>query len=129
MTELPDGEMVLRRSVPVAIALGSEQLQIRIPDALSFLTMKVRAKKEQRPTASKDSFDIYAYVQMHGVQAISAELKRAGEKGHLLIGELRTLFWNAEAPGVLDVLSSVSMVEPEERALLVQGVVDLFDEL
>lgn len=129
MTELPDAELVLRRSVPVEVELGSARLQIRIPDALSFLKMKVRAKREQRPKETKDSFDVYAYVQLQGAASVSAELSKAGADGSALLQELKALFWDVTSPGVRDVIASATTLAPHERALLAQGVVDLFADL
>lgn len=129
MTVLPDADLVLRRSVPVEVSLGEQVLRIRVPDTLSFLAMKIRAKREQRPNATKDCFDIYAYVQLHGAAEISRAMTGAGSDGLSVLRELRGLFWSVDAPGVQDVLASAIGLGPDERALLAQAVVDLFADL
>ena len=53
MTPLPDGYLALRRKVPVELLLDEVTLRIHVPDPVAFLSLKVRAKREQRPDAHK----------------------------------------------------------------------------
>jgi hypothetical protein len=129
MTVLPDAEFVQRRCVPVELTLAGKQIQLLIPDAIAFLRMKLRAKLEQRPTGTKDCFDLYAYVQLHGAESISTALAQAGAEGRAIRSGLKTLFWNTDSAGVKDVLASVIGLETEEETLLAQAVVDLFADL
>lgn len=129
MTRLPDARLVLRRSQRIELTVGDTPLRIAIPDAVGFLTMKVRAKLEQRPEESKDCFDIFTYVKLAGPQKVSESLQKAGSEGQELKKNLLTLFWTDSSPGVLDVVAYASTLEPGQKELLVQSVVDLFAEL
>lgn len=129
MTRLPDARLVLKRAQHIELTVGDTRLRIAIPDAVGFLTMKVRAKLEQRPKESKDSFDIFTYVKLVGPQKVSESLQNAGPEGQELRQKLLALFWNDLSPGVLDVVAYASTLEPEQKELLVQSVVDLFAEL
>lgn len=129
MTLLPDSQLALRRSHRVPLPVGGVQPGILLPDPVAFLTMKERAKREQRPTEIKDSFDIFAYVRLVGSTEVKASLDQAGEEGRLLRHRLMSLFWNATAPGVQDVMAYATSLEQEDRDLLAQAAVDLFSEL
>lgn len=129
MVPLPDARVVLRRAQRIELTVGDTRLRIKIPDAVGFLTMKVRAKLEQRPKENKDSFDIFTYVKMVGPQKIAESLHQAGPEGQGLKNQLLRLFWNDASPGVLDVVAYASTLEPAQKVLLVQSVVDLFAEL
>lgn len=128
MTPLPDARLVLRLSQPVSLSVGGTPLNIRLPEPVAFLAMKVRAKLEQRPLANKDSFDIFAYVKLIGPAEVSASLAQAGQDGQVLRDKLKNLFWNSSAPGVQDVMAYATSLEQEEKELLAQAVVDLFSE-
>ncbi|WP_375755243.1 hypothetical protein [Corallococcus exercitus] len=128
MTPLPDARVALRRSHPVVLVEGKPP-RILLPDAVGFLTMKERAKREQRPDKTKDSFDMFAYVKLVGTQTVRASLQQAGEVGQALRDRLLSLFWNTEAPGPRDVIAYAASLEKEEQALLAQAAVDLFAEL
>ena len=128
MTPLPDARLVLRRSQRIELTVGDTRLRIAIPDAVGFLTMKVRAKLEQRPEEHKDSFDIFTYVKLVGPRNVSESLQKAGPEGQELKTKLLTLFWNDSSPGVLDVVAYASTLEPDQKKLLVRSVVDLFAE-
>ena len=104
-------------------------LDIDVPDVVGFLAMKLEAKLRLRPTATKDSCDVYAYVDLKGVDVINAGLKRDAREGPRLVGHLWTLFGDVTAPGVLDVLTYAGSLADEERALLTRAVVDLFEEI
>jgi hypothetical protein len=128
MTRLPDARLVLRRSERIELTVGDTWLRIAIPDAVGFLTMKVRAKLEQRPKESKDSFDIFTYVKLVGPRKVSESLQQAGPEGQELKKKLLALFWTDSSPGVLDVVAYASTLESEQKELLVRSVVDLFAE-
>jgi hypothetical protein len=128
MTRLPDARLVLKRAQHIELIVGETRLRIAIPDAVGFLTMKVRAKLEQRPNERKDSFDIFTYVRLVGPQKVSESLQKAGPEGQELRNKLLALFWNESSPGVLDVVAYASTFEPEQKELLVRSVVDLFAE-
>ncbi|WP_239989253.1 hypothetical protein [Corallococcus macrosporus] len=129
MTPLPDAGLALRGSQPVSLPIGDISLRIRLPDAVGFLSMKVRAKLEHRPTDHKDCFDIFAYVKLVGLAEVRASLERAGDEGHVLRGKLQRLFWSPDAEGVQDVIAYAEGLEQDERALLAQAVVDVFADL
>lgn len=129
MTRLPDARLVLRRPQPIKVTVGGTRLQIAIPDAVGFLTMKVRAKLEQRPQENKDCFDIFTYVKLVGPEKVSEALKNAGPEGQELKRNLRILFWDEDAPGVQDVAAYAATLEPEQKELLVQSVIDLFEKI
>ena len=129
MTPLKDARLALRRKQPVTLTVGGKPLRILLPDAAGFLAMKERAKREQRPEKTKDSFDMFAYVKLVGPAAVRASLQQAGEEGRALRGRLLALFWNAAAPGVQDVIAYAASLDPEEQQLLAQAAVDLFAEL
>ncbi|MCP3063316.1 hypothetical protein LXT21_31510 [Myxococcus sp. K38C18041901] len=129
MTRLPDSRVALRRSQSVSLPVGGKSLVILLPDAVGFLTMKERAKREQRPEKFKDSFDMFVYVKLVGAESVRAALESAGEEGRLLRARLKDLFWSRDAPGVQDVLTYASQHSTDEQELLAQAVVDLFEEL
>ncbi|QDE72222.1 hypothetical protein BHS05_00460 [Myxococcus xanthus] len=129
MTPLPDARLALRGSQPVFLPMGETSLRIRLPDAVGFLSMKVRAKLEQRPTETKDCFDIFAYVKLVGLDDVRASLKQAGEEGQALRAKLQRLFWSTDAAGVLDIIAYAEGLEEVDRALLAQAAVDLFADL
>lgn len=129
MTLLPDARLALRRSQRVAVTVGGTELSIPLPDTVAFLTMKERAKREQRPKETRDSFDIFAYIKVVGLEEVKASLEQAGEEGRMLRARLVDLFWDVSADGVKDVVASAISLEEEEKQQLAQAVVDLFLEL
>lgn len=128
-TVLPKGDVALLRPQPVKVQLSSGELNIAVPDPVGFLAMKLESKWNLRPNEQKDSFDIYAYVSMHGARAVADGLKRDAHEGPLIMKRLQHLFGEVNAAGVLDVLTYASTLVLEERALLAQGVVDLLEEV
>lgn len=95
---------------------------IRLPDAASFLSMKIEAKQKIRPEKTKDSFDLYAYVTTIGAEEISRQLTPR------LRESLFELFGDVAAPGVRDVVEAgLPYGTEDERALLARSVVDLFE--
>jgi hypothetical protein len=80
-TRLPAGDLALLRAKPIRIALASGNLDIAVPDPVGFLAMKIVAKQRLRPTATKDSFDIYAYVSMKGTTVVALALKQDAREG------------------------------------------------
>lgn len=129
MTPLPDAEFVMTRVRRIEVNVNGAPLGLAIPDPAAFLAMKVRAKVEQRPTQAKDSFDIYAYVNLLGPRVVLESLAQAGEVGRNLRRSLSTLFHYRDSPGVDDVVQFAPGLSKEEEMLLRQGVVDLFSEL
>jgi hypothetical protein len=126
MTLLPDARLVLRRPQRVTLNIGDTPLRIAIPDAVGFLAMKTRAKLQLRPQEHKDSFDIFAYVKLVGADAVLDALIQAVPEGGEIRRRLLRLFYARSSPGVQDVLTYASTLEPEQRELLAQSVVDLF---
>jgi len=128
MTPLPDAHLVLRRRQHIELTIGDRSLRIAIPDAVGFLAMKTRAKLDQRPKETKDSFDIFAYVKLLGPGAVLEALRQAGPEGREIQKKLLTLFYARSSPGVQDVMAVADTLEPTQRELLAQSVVDLFAE-
>jgi hypothetical protein len=129
MTRLPDAGLALRRPRRIDVSVGGAPLRISVPDAAAFLAMKVRAKCEQRPTESKDCFDMFAYVTLVGTTEVRASLTEAGEIGEWVRKKLVEIFYDTKASGVEDVAQFAVGLSPDEEALLRQGVVDLFADL
>lgn len=129
MTPLPDARIALRRSQRISLKVDGKSLSILLPDAAGFLTMKERAKREQRPEKTKDCFDMFVYVKLVGTEVVRASLQAAGDDGRVLEERLRLLFWDKDSKGVQDVLAYASGHDEDERALLAQAVVDLFQEV
>lgn len=129
MTPLPDAAAVLRHTERLTVRLGGVPREWRVPDPFGFMTMKVRAKLEQRPKQSKDSFDLYVFVKLLGVAAVNASLDAAPSRASTLRAQLAQLFWSLDSPGVADVLRESGLSSDEERELLAREVVDLFAEL
>ncbi len=98
-------------------------------DPFGFLSMKVRAKLEQRPQKHKDCFDMYVLVKLLGVEAVRVALDAAPERARQLRGQLTALFWSLDSPGVLDVLYESGLTESAERDLLARDVVDTFADV
>ncbi|WNG21742.1 hypothetical protein [Cystobacter fuscus] len=126
MTPLPDSRLVLRRARPITLIIQGTPLRISIPDAVGFLAMKTRAKLQLRPEGSKDSFDIFAYVKLMGADAVLDTLNQAMPEGGEIRRKIQGLFYTRSSPGVRDVLAYADTLEPEQRELLAQSVVDLF---
>ena len=104
-TRLPMGDIALLRPRMIQVHLKSGILDVAVPDVVGFLAMKLEAKLKLRPTESKDSFDIYAYVAMKGIEVVNSGLKRDASEGPRIIARLRPLFDDIDAPGVNDVLA------------------------
>lgn len=126
-TRLPMGDIALLRPRTIQVHLKSGILDVAVPDVVGFLAMKLEAKLKLRPTESKDSFDIYAYVAMKGIEVVNSGLKRDASEGPRIIARLRPLFGDIDAPGVIDVLAYAGSLGDHERALLSRAVVDLFE--
>lgn len=124
MTALPGGSLALARPRRVVLSVTGGDLRIALPDPRGFVATKLEAKLRLRPAERKDSFDIYAYVKLRGAGEVIAAL--AGAEGRRLAAELRELFADEHAPGVQDVLAYAGNLSPEERALVVRDVIDLF---
>jgi hypothetical protein len=129
MTPLADAATVLRRTESVTVSLAGLETHWRVPDAFGFLTMKVRAKCEQRPTEARDCFDIYVFVKLVGLDAARVALDEAPDRATPLKLQLRKLFWDIDSPGVVDVLRESGLADREEGDLLARDVVDLFAQL
>jgi hypothetical protein len=104
-----------------------DRLSINVPDAHAYLSLKLEAKLRIRPEHTKDSLDLFSYVQVVGALKINAALQRAGADGERVRQDLRGLFEREDSPGVKDVLEAVgSELAPEERALLARAILDAF---
>ncbi len=124
MTVVPGGDLAILRPRRVQL---TPVLQVAIPSTLGFLALKVEAKK-LRPRATKDTFDLLAYVSLMTPQVIADALRAGGADGARLREELRMLFGSENAPGVLDVLAYASTLEPTDRQLVARAVVDLMSK-
>jgi hypothetical protein len=129
MTPLPDARLALQHGHPASIRIAGRSLRILLPDAAGFLSMKERAKREQRPDKTKDCFDMFAYVKLVGSDTVRASLQQAGDAGTALRDRLRLLFWDTDSPGPRDVIAYAASLPPDEQALLAQAAVDLFADL
>lgn len=101
MTTAPGGDIAVLRPRRVQL---TPALKVSIPSPLGFLALKLEAKK-LRPKATKDAFDLFAYVSLMTAQVISNALAAGGADGMRLRQEIRALFGTEKAPGVLDVLA------------------------
>jgi len=128
-TRLPKGAVALLKPRAVQLQLQGGNLVIHVPDPIGFLAMKLEAKKRLRPIMTKDSFDIYAYVSMKGIDTIASAILADSIDGPALRTGLAWLFGSEAAPGVQDVLTYADGYGSEERALLARAVVDLFQQL
>jgi hypothetical protein len=103
---------------------------IKVPDAYSYLSLKLEAKLRLRPGNTKDSLDLFIYAQVVGAPEINAALERVGGDGERVRSELRQLFGQEDSAGVQDVLAAAGQsMNPEERALLVRAVMDAFESV
>jgi len=127
-TVLPRGDLALSRATARHLRVGTSAIDIKVPDPVGFLAMKIEAKERLRPQQTKDSFDIYAYVALKGPSTVGKAL-RTSREGDTLRAALRRLFGEPKAPGVSDVLSYAGTLETTEKELLARAVVDLFDEV
>jgi len=128
-TRLPGGDLALLRPRVLRIQIASGLLEVAVPGAVGFLAMKLEAKLRLRPSDTKDSFDLYAYVAMKGVDAVAEAFRQDAREGGRVLDQLRQLFGDPQADGVRDVLAYAGPLVEEERALLARAVVDLTDEL
>jgi hypothetical protein len=128
MTKLPGGDLALARATRLTLSVGGRNFEVAVPDPVSFMMMKTIAKKELRPTDTKDTFDLFVYVERHGVESIARALS-AYRGGTPLLADLERLFGSECAPGVQDVLAYAETSEEIERQYLVRFIVDLFQEL
>lgn len=128
MTEVPDAPLVLRQHARIELTVAGLKVAIKVPAPVAFLQLKIRAKTEQRPGETKDSFDIYAYVKMIGTKAVEASLDKVSE-GPMIRDQLRKLFWDKTSPGVRDVLAYAGDLDPDERALLAEDVVNVIHDV
>jgi hypothetical protein len=121
--------LALARPQVLRLRVPSGMLEVLVPDPVGFLATKVEAKRHLRPSQTKDSFDLYAYVAMRGVATVAEALRRDDREGPRIEAQLRALFGGTEAEGVRDVLAYAGSLGEEERTLLARAVVDLFDDL
>jgi hypothetical protein len=128
-TRLPMGNLALLRPRALQVRLNSGVLDVFVPDVVGFLAMKLEAKLRLRPTATKDAFDMYAYVAMKVVTVVNDGLKRDPAEGPRIVKHLQTLFGDMHAPGVLDVLTYAGSLVADERALVARAIVDLFTDV
>jgi hypothetical protein len=127
-TKLPAGDLALARAAPLKVTLASGELSVLVPDPVGFLAMKLEAKLELRPDETKDSFDMYAYVVMKGVDEVRGALATSNSRD-IIAEKLRTLFGDISSPGVRDVVSYTDALDEDDTALLERAVVDLFEQL
>jgi len=107
-----------------------DQSSIKVPDAYTYLSLKLEAKLRLRPEHHKDSLDLFAYTQVVGAPKINESLRQAGADGERVRKELRGLFEREDSVGVQDVLEAAgSAMAIEERALLARAVLDAFDPI
>jgi len=124
MTTAPGGDIAVLRPRRVQL---TPAVKVSIPSPLDFLALKVEAKKT-RPKATKDSFDLFAYVSLMTAQVISDALSTGGADGERLRREILGLFGTEKAPGVLDILAYAGTLEPTDRQLVARSVVDLMQK-
>lgn len=128
-TRLPKGAVALLKPRLARIHLQGGDLEILVPDPIGFLAMKLEAKQRLRPNMTKDSFDMYAYVSLKGIDTIAKAILADSHDGPALTTGLASLFGDEAAPGVQDVLTYADGFDSEERALLARAVVDTFQQL
>jgi hypothetical protein len=129
MTPLPDADLATRYRMPIEVQIGAQTLRIYVPEPVAFIAMKITAKTVQRPNEQKDSFDLYAYVNLMGPKVVNASLDRAGVEGQRLRRELRLLFWDVDSRGTRDVVAASLLQDSHEQQLLARAVVDLMAEI
>jgi len=128
-TRLPRSAVALLKPRLVQLRLQGGDLEIYVPDPVGFLAMKLEAKQHLRPNMKKDSFDMYAYVSMKGIDTIAKAILADSHDGPALTTGLASLFGDDAAPGVRDVLAYADGYDSTEQALLARAVVDLFQQL
>ena len=128
-TRLPMGDVALLRPRKLRVQLRAGVLDIAVPAPVGFLAMKLEAKLRLRPSQTKDSFDIYAYVAMKGAAAIREALAEDEHDGPRVAKQLVGLFGGLDAPGTVDVLTYAGTLGEDERALVARAVVDLFEDI
>lgn len=128
-TRLPKGAVALLKPRLVQLRLQGGTLEILVPDPVGFLAMKLEAKQRLRPAMTKDSFDMYAYVSMKGIDTIAKAILADSHDGPALTTGLASLFGDEAAPGVRDVLAYADGYDSAEQALIARAVVDLFQQL
>lgn len=103
---------------------------ISVPDACSYLSMKLEAKLRIRPAHQKDSFDMYLYVRTMGEQAVIKSLDNTGPDGARVRRELQELFGSLDGRGVRDVVAAgLPQANPAEKELLLRHVVETFEPI
>jgi hypothetical protein len=125
-TPLPESEAALARATAIEVPVSDKIMTIRVPDPIGFMAMKLRAKEELRPDATKDSFDLLAYAYLKTPAVIKRALDNAGQEGDAIRNRLRALFEGIHRPGVRDVLTVLGSSDDRERELVARFVVDLF---
>lgn len=126
---LPHGETALLKPRRVRVHLARGILEIDVPDPVGFLAMKLEAKLRLRPTETRDSFDMYAYVAMKGARVVAKAIQEGRFIGADLQAKLKSLFGTTDSPGVTDVLTFAAGLSTDEHELLGRAVVDLFAEI
>ena len=129
-TVLYDGDLAASRPTRLEVPLRAGMLEIQVPNPLGYLALKVDAKLRRRPAQTKDSFDLFAFVQTMGADVAGGALRDSRAHGPRVADELKQLFCSPSAAGVQDVVTySRTSLGPAERALLEQAAVDLFAEV
>lgn len=97
-TRLPKSAVALLKPRLVQLRLQGGDLEIYVPDAVGFLAMKLEAKQRLRPNMKKDSFDMYAYVSMKGIDTIAKAILADSHDGPALTTGLASLFGDDARP-------------------------------
>jgi hypothetical protein len=127
-TSLPAGDLAFARAKSLRVSVPSGTLEIKVPDPIGFLAMKLEAKMRLRPNETKDSFDLYAYVVLKEVETVRQALLDSDDGPRLAAG-LRHLFGDVSGSGVADVVAAAGALSDDERGLLARAVVDTFEAL
>ncbi|MBS2025689.1 MAG: hypothetical protein JST92_25090 [Deltaproteobacteria bacterium] len=129
MTSLPRAYAATTCCERLVVRLPENKvLEVRLPDALGFLSLKAYASLRLR-SKPKDAFDAFVYVAQVGLQQVAQSFAKRPPLGRQVLSELRQLFETVESAGVKDVVAEANLFDTEADALLARQVVDMFQEL
>src|SRR5690606_13014420 len=126
-TPLAGGEVGTARPHTVRVKTTNGELEIKVPDAAGFFTMKLEAMELRNE--NKDAFDIYAYVALCGIDEVADALASARADGALVVERLRGMFGAATSRGVEDVLAYYPTMDVFDLDVARRVVVDTLEQL
>jgi len=125
-----DVSMALGRTKTVEIEVAGQRFAIRLPDAASFLQLKLNARVKRPRRKDKDSFDIYAYLKTVPLPEVETSLA-ASTDGSRTRDELKRLFFDTQSEGTQEAVREAmrGVVDETLRQIVERDAIDTVADL